>query len=210
VWVPANYEPTTAATVVYLHGYNRTLDSVWTTAALPRQFSESGRNALFIVPLVAKNERAPLRWASLEALRASVARAGYGRPPGPLVLVGHSGAYRTLARWSADPAVAVIVLLDGFYGADAAFARFAARGKLVLVGRLTAARAHRFVARFPDATRRDSLPTTRDFTSQERRAAVVYFGTALGHAELNDSGAAIPALLDLALPAMRGAALSSL
>jgi hypothetical protein len=203
VWVPAHYDPTTAATVVYVHGYNRTPDSVWTTAALPRQFRESGRNALFIVPQVARNERAPLHWASVEALRESVARAGYGRPAGPLVLVGHSGAYRTLARWSTDPEVEAVVLLDGLYGADAAFARFAAHGRLVLVGRLTTARMQRFLTRFPDATRRDALPRTPDFTPDERRAPVAAFETTLGHAELNDGGAAIPVLLELALPTRR-------
>jgi hypothetical protein len=210
VWRPATYDPATAATVVYVHGYNRTPDSVWTTAALPKQFRESGRNALFIVPQVAMNERSPLRWSSLEEVLQAVAHAGLGRPPGPVVLVGHSGAYRTLARWSVDSAVETVVLLDGLYGAEAAFARFTAHGRLVLVGRLTAARTHRFLTRFPGAARRDALPAAPEFTQEERRAAVVYFDTALGHAELNDGGAAIPVLLELALPSKRSAALSSL
>jgi hypothetical protein len=199
VWAPADYDPATAATVVYVHGYKRTADSVWSTGALPDQFRASARNALFIVPTVADSDRAPLRWGHLESLLAEVERAGFARPAGPLVLIGHSGAYRTLARWVDTPGLTAVVLLDALYGQDEAFARFARRGRLLVVGHCTAARSRRFLARFAHVPRRDALPERPEFSAAERSARVVYFDTALSHTALNDSGASIPTLLPLAL-----------
>jgi hypothetical protein len=199
VWAPADYDPATAATVVYVHGYKRTADSVWTTGALPDQFRASGENALFIVPTVADSDRAPLRWSSLEALLAEVERAGFTRPAGPVVAIGHSGAYRTLSRWVDTPALTALVLLDALYGQDEAFARFARRGRLLMVSHCTAARARRFLTRFTHVPRRDALPDRPEFTVDERAANVVAFDTTLSHTALNDSGASIPTLLPLAL-----------
>ena len=199
VWVPAGYDPSTAATVVYVHGYKRSADSVWTTSALPDQFRASGRNALFIVPTTADSDRAPLRWGSLAALLAEVERAGFARPAGPVVAIGHSGAYRTLSRWVDTPGLTSLVLLDALYGQDEAFARFARRGRLLVVGHCTAARTRRFLARFAHVPRREALPERPEFSADERLAHVVYFDTALDHAALNDSGASIPTLLPLAL-----------
>lgn len=200
IWLPPHYDPATAATVVYVHGYNRSADVVWSVSALPRQFLASGRNAVFVVPTVAENDRAPLRWGRLSALLSRVERAGVPLPGGPVVAVGHSGAYRTLSRWVDEPRLDAVVLLDALYGQEEAFARFARHGRLVLVGHCTAARTERFLRRFAHVPRRDELPGRSPFTAEERSAPVVYFGTHLGHAALNDDGAAIPSLLSLALP----------
>lgn len=202
LWVPEGYDPSTAATVIYVHGYLRDPDGVWALAGLPGQFRASGRNALFVVPAAATSDRAPMRWGRLSELQNALARRGVTLPAGPVVAVGHSGAYRTLARWVDDPRVASVVLLDALYGAEEAFARFAARGgRLVMVGLYTARRSLALLRRFPGASRRADLPAAADgFTHAERAAAVLYSGTHLGHAELNDSGQAIPALLDLVLP----------
>lgn len=207
VWLPADYDPATAATVVYVHGYKRTADSVWTSGALPDQFRASGANALFIVPTVADSDRAPLRWGSLQALLTEVERAGYARPAGNVVAIGHSGAYRTLSRWVDAPALTAVVLLDALYGQDEAFARFAGRGRLLMVSHCTAARARRFLTRFAHVPRRDALPDRPEFTADERSAHVVAFDTALSHTALNDSGASIPALLPLALTPPTGTVL---
>ncbi len=83
IWQPADYDPATAATVVYVHGYKRSADSVWSTGALPDQFRASARNAVFIVPTMAENDRAPLRWGHLESLLDKVARAGVAPARGP-------------------------------------------------------------------------------------------------------------------------------
>ena len=212
LWAPEGYDPATAATVIYVHGYQRDPDRVWSVARLPAQFRESGRNALFVVPPAAESDRAPMRWGRLAELLTGLARRGVTWPEGPVVAVGHSGAYRTLARWADEPGLQAMVLLDALYGGEEAFARFAGRGgRLVMVGIYTARRSLALLRRFPGAPRRADVPAAAaDFTEAERGAPVVYFGTHLGHAELNDSGEALPVLLDLVLPfAESGAVLAA-
>jgi hypothetical protein len=102
------------------------------------------------------------------------------------------------------PALTAVVLLDALYGQDDAFARFARRGRLLMVGHCTAARSRRFLSRFAHVPRRDALPERPEFSADERSAHVVYFDTALSHTALNDSGASIPTLLPLALTAPAG------
>src|SRR5215470_960454 len=49
VWRPKGYEPRSAATIVYVHGYYTDADTAWTKHRLVEQFDASGKNALFIV-----------------------------------------------------------------------------------------------------------------------------------------------------------------
>ncbi len=114
--------------------------------------------------------------------------------------MGHSGAYRTLARWVDTPGLTAVVLLDALYGQDEAFARFARRGRLLVVGHCTAARTQRFLARFAHVPRRDALPPSAR-SSRPRSAPPAWCISTphLSHTALNDSGASIPTLLPLAL-----------
>ncbi len=203
VWFPAGYESETAATVVYVHGYHRNADSVWTLADLPRQFAESGRNALFIVPTAAESDRSPMRWARLDDLFAHLAARGVERPRGPLILVGHSGAYRTVSRWVSRPAadVSAVILLDALYGGHAAFEHYVQRGRLAVVSHSTAPQAARFLARIPRGIHRAAAPDGRHLSVEAREARVLAMETTLGHAPLNDTGAFLPGLLGLYAPA---------
>jgi hypothetical protein len=202
IWKPAGYAPETAATVIYVHGYHRHADSVWTVADLARQFADSGRNALFVVPTAAESDRSPMRWARLADLFADLAARGIERPAGPVVVVGHSGAYRTVSRWVGqdDAGVSAVILLDALYGGHAAFERFARRGRLAVVTHSTAPQAARFLARMPGVVRRSEVPSGGAFTAAEREARVLALDTQLGHASLNDTGAFLPALLGLFAP----------
>jgi hypothetical protein len=212
VFMPPGYDPATAATVVYVHGYHRHADSVWTQGDLQRQFAASGRNALFVVPTAAESDTAPLRWRRLDALFESLAAQGVPRPAGPLVLVGHSGAYRTLARWVVGhgPSITAVILLDALYGGHAAFEQYARRGRLAVVSHSTAPQAARFLSRLPQVVRRDETPPAGAFSPEEVAAPVLALATRLGHAPLNDSGAFLPALLGLYAPAVAPAARDSL
>jgi hypothetical protein len=211
VFTPPGYDPTTAATVVYVHGYHRHADSVWAVGDLENQFAASARNALFIVPTAAESDGAPLRWARLGGLFEHLAGRGVARPAGPLILVGHSGAYRTIARWVASDrgAISAVILLDALYGGHAAFEQYARRGRLAVVTHSTAPQAARFLMRLPSVVRRAEAPPEGVFTEAERSAQVLALDTRLGHAALNDSGAFLPALLGLYAPRAATAAVDT-
>src|SRR5215831_17903787 len=49
VWRPRGYDPSTAGTIIYVHGYYTDVETAWTKHRLPEQFDGSGKNALFIV-----------------------------------------------------------------------------------------------------------------------------------------------------------------
>src|SRR6185312_98882 len=67
VWIPADYDPATAATVVFVHGYWTDCDAAWADYRLPEQFALSGVNAMFIVPEAPQNKRTKVEWPSLDA-----------------------------------------------------------------------------------------------------------------------------------------------
>jgi hypothetical protein len=48
VWTPASFDRETAGIVVYVHGFFTNVDQAWRYHRLPKQFAESGINAVFI------------------------------------------------------------------------------------------------------------------------------------------------------------------
>jgi hypothetical protein len=55
-------------------------------------------------------------WTSLaELVRTVHAETGLPRPSGPLVAIGHSGAYRTLLSWLDYPLLDTVVMVDAMY-----------------------------------------------------------------------------------------------
>src|SRR4029078_4096503 len=89
----------------------------WTDYRLPQQFALSGINAMFIAPQAPMEKRAQLVWPSLNALVKTVKDAvDVTMPQKRLVAVGHSGAYRTLAKWLPNETLDTVVLLDALYG----------------------------------------------------------------------------------------------
>jgi hypothetical protein len=199
VWLPPNYDPATAATVVFVHGYKTDLETMWTGAQLPQQFAHSQVNAMFIVPEAPSAKLVPMVWPSLDALLKTVtAGTKQPLPKGRVVAMGHSGAYRTIVLWLANQRLGTIVLLDGAYGELDRFAEW-----------VRASRAHRFIniayetqpfsdfmhQSMPGTLQVVGLPDAIDFDDTARAARVLYVRTDVGHWPLVTAGVAIPAAL---------------
>src|SRR5688572_19060357 len=99
VWIPAGYDARTAGVVVHLHGFNTEVDDAWVRQRLARQFRQGGRNAMYVVPQAARGGWEHIGWPSVAALLGAVQGARIPVPRGDVVLVGHSGAFRTISEW---------------------------------------------------------------------------------------------------------------
>lgn len=116
VWTPQGYDPDTAMTVVYVHGYSIDVDEAWWAHGLPEQFGHASINAMFIACEAPQNKYQDVRWTSLSALLDTVEAAGRPLPRGRVAAIGHSGAYRTLQAWAKDARLDTMVMLDAGYG----------------------------------------------------------------------------------------------
>lgn len=199
VWIPAGYDPATAATIVFVHGYHTNVDTVWTDYRLPEQFALSGVNAMFIAGGAPAGKHAQVVWPSLTGLLASVAaRIDVQMPKHRLVVVGHSGAYRTLALWLDNPQLDSIVLLDAVY-AEYRFAPWARADKtrrLVNIVYETGRFSDYMHRMLPGTVRVSGLPH-EGFPD----ARIIYAKTDIGHWAIATDGVALPlSLRALALP----------
>ncbi len=204
VWVPPGYDRATAGTVVYVHGYHTDADGAWKRYRLARQFKASGQNAIFIVPDAPSSNREQVKWPALTDLRRAVARANIKLPDGPTIVMGHSGAFRTVMQWVDHKAVAQVILLDALYGGQRAFDEFIGTGKraqhhkLIVVGADTAEGSVAFAKKYPFAVVRDRMPASSgDFKSREKSAKLLYIKSQYGHMQIVTGGAVIPMLLRL-------------
>lgn len=202
VWRPRTYRKETAVTVVYLHGFYTDADKAMLEHALPTQFRDSARNALFIVPETRSWRNDPVLWRDLEQLLTTVERrTRLGRPKGGLIVVAHSGGYRTVLEWLSHRALEKVVLIDGLYGGDDDFSKWAQvsdRAKqLVLVGFDTQQRTEWFLRKHSKAVRVDELPYLFDELAPAYRAApLLYFRSdRFDHMGLITSGRLLPWLL---------------
>ena len=201
VWRPRGYRKATAGTVVYLHGYYSDVDGAWTDHALADQFKASGRNALFIVAESPQSDPDLVKWTDPAELFAVVHDlTGLSVPKRKLVVVGHSGAFRTIVPWLASPLPREIILLDGLYNNLPEFETWLNAEKkarrLILVGVDTAQRIELFLQAFPDAVVRDAVPERlAQFKRGERRARLLFLRSQYGHMELVTEGRTIPILL---------------
>jgi hypothetical protein len=190
VWIPANYDPTTAATVVFVHGYFVSVDDAWTDYRLPQQFALSGINAMFIAPQAPTQKRDALVWPSLSALVRTVKDSvDVAMPTKRLVAIGHSGAYRTLAAWLPNPQLDTVVLLDACYG-EFSFMPWVRQNKtrrLVNIAYETDRYSNEMHAYLPSTVRVDGLPLT-GFPD----ARILYAKTDVGHWQLVTDGVALP------------------
>lgn len=204
VWVPENYDPATAATIVFVHGYHVDVDQAWHDYRLDQQFALSGDNAMFIAPLSPREKWSSITWPSLNALLATVkANVNVEMPTKRLVIAGHSGAYRTLAIWLANEKLDTVVLLDAVYG-EYSFMPWVRESP-----------AHRLVNiafetdRFSDWMHRWLPSTVRVIGLPEEgfpAARILYAKTTVGHYPLVTDGVALPlALRAIDVPSVQGA-----
>jgi hypothetical protein len=203
VWFPPTYERETAGTVIYVHGYYTDADGAWREHDLARQFKASHQNAVFIVPDAPAGNDDDVMWPALKELRRAVSRANIHLPDGPVVVMGHSGAFRTVMQWVDHRLVDQIILLDALYAGERAFDEFIASGKraddhkLIVVAASTAEESASFARRYKFAVARERVPEPGGFTRRERGAKLLYIRSQFEHMAIVTSGKVIPALLRL-------------
>jgi len=202
VWRPASYRPETAATVVYVHGYYTDVDGAWRDHQLPEQFANSAVNALFIAPEAPSGVRQAVQYRDLGELIRTVEDAlGEPRPSGPLIVIGHSGAYRTLLSWIDYPPIDTVILVDALYGDLDEFRTWLAEGparRLVTVGDDTLRWTEDFARSIPGTVEVDRIPPTMDLWPSDARAARhLYIRSQFGHMGQVTGDVLLPMLLRL-------------
>lgn len=202
VWVPPGYDRATAGTVVYVHGYWTDADGAWREHELARQFKASKQNALFIVPDAPSNNDESVQWPALSDLRRAVARANIKLPDGPLIVMGHSGAFRTVMQWVDHRMVDQIILLDALYAGETAFDEYIKSGKraddhkLIVVAASTAQESKAFATKYKFAVAREKMPgSVGGFSRRERGAKLLYIRSQYEHMAIVTSKRVIPMLL---------------
>ena len=202
VWAPPGYDRATAGTVIYVHGYYTDADGAWREHELAKQFRASHQNALFIVPEAPSGNDDEVKWPALKDLRRAVARANIHLPDGPVVVMGHSGAFRTVMQWVDHKLVDQIILLDALYAGEQAFDEFIASGKraddhkLIVVAASTAEESASFAHRYKFAVAREQMPSSASgFSRHERAAKLLYIRSQFEHMAIVTSGKVIPTLL---------------
>jgi hypothetical protein len=206
LWRPAKYNPRTAGVVLYVHGYFTSVDQTWVDDQLATQFRASGRNALFIAIKAPQSDNEDIQWRSLAELLDTVEkRTPFHVPRGPLVVLGHSGGFRTLLSWLHDSRLQYVILLDGLYGGEAEFRswlRPSSRTKphrMVLVASETWHESDRFARRIYGTARRGIIPTeSSSFTRREIWARLLYLRSQYDHNQIVSGGKVIPVLLQIA------------
>ncbi|MBL0215334.1 MAG: alpha/beta hydrolase [Myxococcales bacterium] len=202
VWFPENYDRETAGTVVYVHGYWTDADGAWRDYGLARQFRASKQNAMFVVPDAPSNNDESVQWPALSDLRRAVSRANIKIPDGPVVVMGHSGAFRTVMQWVDNRVVDQIILLDALYAGESAFDEFIKSGKraedhkLIVVAANTAQESKAFATKYKFAVAREKMPdSVGGFTKRERGAKLLYVRSQYEHMQIVTSRKVIPMLL---------------
>jgi hypothetical protein len=204
VWIPPGYDRETAGTVIYVHGYYTDADGAWRDHELARQFKASHQNAMFIVPDAPAGNDDAVQWPALKDLRRAVTRANIHLPDGPVIVVGHSGAFRTVMQWVDHRLVEQIILLDAMYAGESAFDAYIDSGKradehkLIVVGASTAQESAGFAKKYKFAVAREKMPDSASgFSRREKNAKLLYVRSQYEHMAIVTSGKVIPALLHL-------------
>lgn len=204
IWRPVGYDADTAGLVVYLHGYYNNVDETWAQHRMADQFRDAGKSALYVVPEAPVSMDDDVKWPSLgDLLRAVFDQTGLRRPDGPLVVIGHSAAYRTLVPWLEYPPLDHVILLDAMYGNEQDYLEWLQRSKGHAWHRLTIVSQDtvRFAEPFTRRLRKDgvilkSIPDKwEDFTPRAREARCLYMRSQYGHMTLVGDGKVIPLLL---------------
>ncbi len=203
VWVPNGYVRKTAGMVIYIHGHHTNVDQAWKYHKLAEQFRMSRQNAIFVVPEAPINGRQPVHWPSLAKLKRAISRAGIRMPDGPTIVVGHSGAFRTIKKWVDHRVLAQVILLDSLYGGSKQFFQFihsskrAKHHKLILVtANDTMKKTKRFLKKLKYAAIKERFPKSfRGFSRRERNSRVLFVRSQYGHMALVTNKKVIPLIL---------------
>jgi hypothetical protein len=205
VWIPDDYRAESAGTVLYLHGYWTHIDQAWVNHSLPEQFAASGRNAIFIAPEAPANGRESVAWRSLGALLREVkTQTNLHRAWGNVVVMGHSGAYRSILPWLKYRHVSSVILLDAMYGQEDDFAYWLERHKghdenqLISIASDTLRWGEPFLNRFDDAEELDRIPDDLEELNEEQTGTrFLYMRSQITHMGLVTDGHVIPMMLKL-------------
>jgi hypothetical protein len=200
VYRPRGYDRRSAGIVVYVHGYYLHVDQAWNEHKLETQFAASRRNALFIAPEAPAAPEEQPAWSDLGRLITSVLRSARLRAPaGPLIVVGHSGAFRTIVPWLGEASLHNLILIDALYGNEADFREWlgkSAVNQMTLVVKGTTKLADPFVRALPYALTLPRIPQTgEEFSRAERAAKLLCLRSQYGHFELITEGNVLPVLL---------------
>jgi hypothetical protein len=212
VYIPDGYDRANAGTIVYVHGFFRSVDGAWASDGLADQFAASGVNALFIACEAPISGDEPVAWESLADLLVAVSdNLGEPLPTGPIVAVGHSGAHRTLTRWLTDPRLDTVILIDALYGEVDDFKAWLERSdahRLIDVGGdETRAWTEQLHAQFPESVVLDGFP---EHLERMQSARIVYIRAAIDHLDVSAEGVVLPKLLRmLPLPTVGSSARST-
>jgi hypothetical protein len=201
VWTAPNYDPATARTIVFVHGYGIGVDSAWSEYHLEEQFARSGLNAMFVVCGAPGSLEQGVVWPSLSKLLSEISDGlGEPLPAGELVVVGHSAAYRTLVLWLNNPALHTLVLLDAAYGEEDRFLEWTRdeHHRLINIASDTIDESNWMHAFLPDTKRIRGLPS--EWTDEARAARVLYVRTGIGHMSMVMNGVTLPLALRALAP----------
>jgi hypothetical protein len=202
VWIPPSFRAETGATIVYVHGYYDDADSAWTGHHLPEQFALSALNAMFIVPEAPSAPKPPVNYPSLsEVLRLVEDQAGVSRGMAMTAVVGHSGAFRTIAAWLDEPVVDQLVMIDAMYANEErieAWYRASPRHRVITVGEDTLQWNEQFLRDISDVLVVDRVPPTwQTWPAEAHTARAVYVRAQYAHMPLVMEGNVLPAVLRL-------------
>jgi hypothetical protein len=198
VWTPRGYHADGAGLVAYVHGYYTDVDSAWRDYLLPEQFALAGVNAMFVACEAPAGNRQPVAWSSLsELLRTVQAGTGAPLPSGPVIAMGHSGAFRTLIPWLDDPRLDWVVMVDAAYARIDPFVDWVEGSPahhLYFVGDDTIEWTEEMRRRMPETVEVDRF--TFDGLPRDARAArVVYVRSQFAHMPIVTGGIALPSLV---------------
>jgi len=202
VWIPPSFQADTGATIVYLHGYYDDADTSYIGHRLPEQFAMSALNAMFIVAETPVAAKTPINYPSLgELLQLVEEKTGTSRGMALTVVVGHSGAFRTIDSWLDEPLVDELVMIDSMYGNEEqieAWMRASPHHKLITVGEDTLIYNENLLRALPDTLVIDRVPTAYGLWPAEvRTARSVYIRAQFMHMPLVTDGVVLPGLLRL-------------
>jgi hypothetical protein len=205
VWRPPGYHDAGAGMLIYVHGHGTTPDGAWKDYNLAAQFRASKQNALFVVAGAQQNTEDSIKWEALGDLLRAVSRGTkLPRPGGRVVVMGHSGAFKTIEKWLDYTPLDHIILLDALFGGIEEYQAWleTAKGheenKLTLVattGR-TMDNSRDFIRKLKGVVVVDGIPDDfSELTKKQRVARVLFVKAQYGHMELVTGKKAIPLLL---------------